>query len=58
MTFTAPKRYSYLITGLERPLGLQEVETPRISIKSSQEGDKVVSPLQWPPLIPKRYPWY
>ena len=35
---------TYTITGLDWPLGLQEVEAPRISIQSTQEGGKVVSP--------------
>jgi len=34
---------SYPITGLQRPLGLQEVETPSISVQSAHEVDKVVS---------------
>jgi hypothetical protein len=34
---------SYPITGLERSLGLQEVEAPRISRQSTQEGGEVVS---------------
>jgi hypothetical protein len=38
------------ITGLNRPLGLQEVEAPRISRKSTNEGGKVVSPTHRPPL--------
>ena len=32
---------SYPITGLDRPLGLQEVEWPSISAQSAQEGGKV-----------------
>ena len=39
-------------TGLERPLGLQEVETPRISIQSAHEGGKFISPTYWLPLVP------
>ena len=47
--------FSYTIkinpfTGLYRPLGLQEVEDPRISIQSAHEGDQVVSPTHRPPL--------
>jgi hypothetical protein len=34
----------YPITGMERPLWLQEVEAPRISIQSANEDGKVVSP--------------
>jgi hypothetical protein len=51
-------QYSYPITGLDRPLGLQEVEAPRISRQSAHEGGKVVRPKQRPPLPPTRYPWY
>ena len=43
-------------TGLERPLGLQEVEASRISRQSAHEGDKVVSLTHRPPLTPRRYP--
>jgi hypothetical protein len=39
---------SYLCTGLDRPLGLQEVEAPRISRQSAQEGNNVVSPRHRP----------
>jgi hypothetical protein len=35
---------SYHITGLDGPLGLQEVEAPRISGQSAHEGCKVASP--------------
>jgi hypothetical protein len=41
-----------------RPLGLQKVEAPRISRQSVHEGGKVVSPMHWPPLRPRGYPWY
>jgi hypothetical protein len=44
--------YSYPITGLDRPLGLQEVEAPRISRQSAHEGGKAVSPTHRPPLLP------
>ena len=37
-------------TGLDRPQGLQEVETLRIFRKFSHEGGKVVSPTHRPPL--------
>jgi hypothetical protein len=40
---------TYLIAGLERPLGLQDVEV--------HEGGKVVSPTDRPPLTPRRYSW-
>jgi hypothetical protein len=43
---------SYPITGLDRPLGFQEVETPRISRQSAHEGGKAVSPMHWPSLPP------
>ena len=39
-------------TGLERHLGFQEVETPRISRKTAHESGKVVSPTPRPPLPP------
>jgi hypothetical protein len=45
-------------TGLDRPLGLQEVEAPRISRQPAHEGGKVVSSTHRPPLPPSRYPWY
>jgi len=32
---------SYHITDMDRPLGLQDVEAPRISRQSAQEGGKV-----------------
>jgi hypothetical protein len=44
-------RETYAITGLDRPLGLQEVEAPRISRQAAYEGGKVVSPTPWP-LLP------
>ena len=47
---------SYPITGWEKPLGSQEVETPRISTKSEQEGSKVVSPRNRPLLPPGHTP--
>jgi hypothetical protein len=49
--------WSYPITGLERPLGLQEFEAPRISRQSAYDGGKVTSPTHRPPLHPSRYPW-
>jgi hypothetical protein len=42
-------RGSKPIIGLERPLGLQEVEAPRICRHSSHEGGKIVSPTHWWP---------
>jgi len=35
---------SYPYTSLDRPLGLQEFETPGISRQSAHEGGKAVSP--------------
>jgi len=32
--------------------GFQDFEAPRISRKASQGGDKLVSPMHWPPLPP------
>jgi len=46
------------ITGLDRPLGVKEVEAPIISSQSAHEGGKVLSPSHLPPLTPRRYPWY
>ena len=39
-------------TGLDRPLGLQEVAVSRISRQSAHEGGKVVSHTHRPPLPP------
>jgi hypothetical protein len=44
------------MTHLDRPLGLQEVEAPRISIQSAQEGGKVVSPKHQPSLPAGKIP--
>jgi hypothetical protein len=44
---------SYPITGLDRPLSLQEVEAPRISRQSANESGKFVSPMHRPPLPPQ-----
>ena len=49
---------SYPITGLDRPSGLQEVQTPRISRQSAREGGNVVSPRHRPHLPPREDPWY
>jgi hypothetical protein len=38
--------------GLDMSLGLQEVESPRISRQSANEGGQVVSPKHRPPLPP------
>ena len=40
----------YPCTGLDRPLGFQEVGAPRISRQSAQECGKVVSLTHLPPL--------
>jgi hypothetical protein len=47
-----------LCTGLDRPWGLQQVETPRIYRQSAQEGGKVVSPTHRSPLPPRIYSCY
>jgi hypothetical protein len=44
------------ITGLDRPLGLQEVEARRISRHLAHEGGKVVSPMHRLPLPPGDIP--
>ena len=49
---------SYSITGLDRRLGLQEIEAPRISRQSAHEGAKVVGLTHRPPLPARRYPSY
>jgi 2-keto-3-deoxy-L-rhamnonate aldolase RhmA len=36
-------------------IGLQEVEAPRISRQSACGGGKVVSPMHWPPLLPRGF---
>jgi hypothetical protein len=43
-------------TDLDRPLGFQEFEAPRISRQSAHEGGKVVSPTHRPPLSPGNIP--
>jgi hypothetical protein len=59
-SFHHPHTYvkSYSITGLDRCLGLQKLEAPRISRQSAHEGAKVVGPTHRPPLPARRYPWY
>jgi hypothetical protein len=44
------------LRGLGRPLGLQEVEAPKISRKSAHGDGKVVTPPQRPPLPPGDIP--
>jgi hypothetical protein len=50
---TADINESSTITGLDRPLGLLEVEAPRISGPSPPEGSRVVNPKHRPPLPPQ-----
>jgi len=45
-------RISFPFIGLDKPLGLQEVEAPRISGHSAHEGGKVVSLTHRPHLPP------
>jgi len=45
------------MTGLDRPRGFQEVEAPRFP-DNRHEGGKVVSPMHWLPLHPRKYSWY
>jgi len=52
MVSRSTKMYSNPITGLERPLGLQEVEGPSISRQSVHGGGKFVRPTYRPPLPP------
>jgi hypothetical protein len=49
---------AYPCTGLERPLGLQEVEGPRISRQSAHASGKVVSRTHRSPLPTRKYLWY
>jgi len=49
---------SFPISGLDRPLGLQEVEVPRFPIKSGNEGGKVVRPTYRSPELPRKHRWY
>jgi hypothetical protein len=42
--------------GVDRPLGLQEFESSRISRQSAHEDGKVVSPTRRPPLAPADIP--
>jgi hypothetical protein len=46
------------ITGLDRPLGIQEGEAHRFFRQSAHEGGTVVSPTHWPPLPPRKDSWY
>jgi hypothetical protein len=49
-------KLSYYRSG--KPLGLEDVETARISGPSAHEGGKVVRPMNRPPLPPRRNIWY
>ena len=51
-------KQSFPFTGTDRPLGLQEVKAPRIPKHLANESGKFVSPMNQPPLPPRRYPWY
>ena len=53
-----PAHSSYPITGLDKPVGLWEVDTSRISSHAAHEGGKVVSRMHRPPVPPRIYPWY
>jgi len=54
-SFCLNNAYFNTYTGLDRPLGLQEVEASRISRQSVHEGGKVVSHKHRPPPPPGRY---
>ena len=43
-----------VLVSLERPLGFQEVEAPRISRQWAHEDGKVVNPTHRPSLLPGR----
>jgi len=47
---------SYPVTGLDRPLGFQEVEVPKICRQLAHEGGRVVSTTHQPPLSPGKIP--
>jgi hypothetical protein len=59
-SFHHPHTYvkHYSVTGLDRRLGLREVEALRISRQPAHEGVKVVGPTHRPALPARRYPWY
>jgi hypothetical protein len=40
----------------DKPLGIQEVEVPKISRQLAYESGNVVIPMHWPPLPLGRYP--
>jgi len=43
---------------LDKPLGLRQIETPRITKQPAHQGDKVVSRTHRSPLQPRKYSWY
>jgi hypothetical protein len=45
-------KLKYPISGLDKPLGLQQIEASKISRQLAQEGGKVVSPPHQPPSPP------
>ena len=47
---TLRQRNSYPTTGLDMPLGFQEVKPARIYRQQAYEGVKVVNSTNWPPL--------
>jgi len=49
---------SYPFTGLDGPIGLQEVEAPRNSRQLAHGSGNIVSPKHRSSLSPRRYPWY
>jgi hypothetical protein len=53
-----PAHRSYPIMGLDKPVGLREVEASRISSHAAHEGGKVVSCMHWSHIPPRRYPLY
>ena len=44
---------SYPCTGVDRPLGRQKLEAPRIFRQLTHEGGSLVSPTHWLSLIPR-----
>jgi hypothetical protein len=55
MFVTAKLIYLSTFTSLERPLGIQKVENPRISKQAIHEGGSVISSMHWPPLPQKKF---
>jgi hypothetical protein len=49
---------SYPFTGLDRPLGLQEFDAPKLSIQSAHECVNVVGPTHSPPVPTRSYPCF